>query len=234
MVEKFEKHETLFTILLIVVYLVSNSLCIRLFGEISLEGALLNAFLSLFFFGIVCLLKKISYYGFTKVKNPKEYLYFLPLLLIVSVNLWGGFSRSASFETILFHVLTMISVGFAEELLFRGFLFRMMEKGNVKTAIGVSSVTFGVGHIINLLNGSDFLPTLFQIVYAISIGYLFCTIFYKSNSLIPCILTHSLFNSLSVFHVEGALSLYVEPIFLTAIPLLYARYLNLKIPDNSR
>ena len=120
----------------------------------------------------------------------------------------------------------MINVGFIEEIIFRGFLFKMMAKDNVKSAIIVSSVTFGIGHIINLLNGADLIPTLMQICYAISIGYLFVIIFYKSKSLIPCIITHSAVNSLSIFNVENGISLYVESMFLIIVPLVYAIYIN--------
>ena len=82
----------------------------------------------------------------------------------------------------------MINIGFIEEIIFRGFLYKMMEQDNVKTAIIVSSITFGIGHIINLLNGATLIPTLMQICYAISTGYLFVIIFYKSKSIIPCII----------------------------------------------
>ncbi|MDE7233732.1 MAG: CPBP family intramembrane metalloprotease, partial [Ruminiclostridium sp.] len=71
-------------------------------------------------------------------------------------------------------------------------------------AIVNSSVTFGLGHIVNLLNGRDFVPTLLQICYAIALGFLFTIIFYKGKSLLPCIITHSVFNSLSTFGVEGS------------------------------
>ena len=101
----------------------------------------------------------------------------------------------------------------------------MMEKQGVKIAIHVSAITFGIGHIINLLNGADFIPTLMQICYAISIGYLFVIIFYKSKSLIPCIITHCIINSLSIFHVENTISLYVAPVFLVILPLLYALHI---------
>ena len=64
----------------------------------------------------------------------------------------------------------MINVGFLEEIIFRGFLFKMMKKDNVKSAIIVSSITFGIGYIVNLLNGADFIPSLLQVFYAIAIG----------------------------------------------------------------
>ena len=67
----------------------------------------------------------------------------------------------------------MINVGFIEEVIFRGFLFKMMAKDNLKLAIIVSAVTFGIGHIVNLLNGGDLIPALLQIFYAIALGYLF-------------------------------------------------------------
>ena len=125
----------------------------------------------------------------------------------------------------------IIIFSFIEEIIFRGFLFKAMCKDNVKTAIIVSSLTFGIGHIINLLNGADLIPTLMQICYAISIGYLFVIIFYKSQSLIPCIITHSAVNSLSIFNVENEISLYVSSIFLIILPLVYAIYINKTIKE---
>jgi len=114
---------------------------------------------------------------------------------------------------------------------YRGFLFKMMAKDNIKSAIIVSSITFGIGHIVNLLNGADLVPTLMQICYAISIGYLFVIIFYKSKSLVPCIITHSLVNSLSIFNKDNEISLYIAPIFLIIVPLVYAVYINKTIKE---
>ena len=151
------------------------------------------------------------------------------MVVIISVNLWSGFNINHSASEIIFHILTMINIGFIEELIFRGFLFRMMEKNNVKSAITVSALTFGIGHIVNLLNGAEMIPTLMQICYATAIGYLFVIIFHKSKSLVPCIITHCLVNALSIFNIENTLSIYIAPVFLTIIPLAYAIYLNKKI-----
>ncbi|MBQ6695146.1 MAG: CPBP family intramembrane metalloprotease [Lachnospiraceae bacterium] len=222
----FEKHESLICILLIVFYVVINSYCMQNFGLTDYRSAIINTIFSVAVLALIISLKRVSYYGLTKVTNLKGYLYFLPLLLIVSVNLWSGIHINHTASEILFHILTMLNVGFLEEIIFRGFLFKMMAKDNVKSAIIVSSVTFGIGHIVNLLNGADFLPTLMQICYAIAIGYLFVIIFYKSKSLIPCIITHSIFNSLSIFNAENKLSLYIVPAFLVVVPVLYATYIN--------
>lgn len=227
----FEKHETLFCMLLIIIYVVVNSVCVQNFGYTSSVSFIVNTILSTGLIAIMLILKRTAYYGIKKVKNTRQYLYFIPLLIIISVNLWNGLNINHPINEIIFHILTMINIGFIEEIIFRGFLFKMMAKNNVKSAIIVSAITFGVGHIINLINGADLIPTLIQICYATATGYLFVIIFHKSKSLVPCIITHCLVNSLSIFNVENTLSLYIAPVFLTIIPLAYAIYINKKIKE---
>ncbi|MBR6620126.1 MAG: CPBP family intramembrane metalloprotease [Clostridia bacterium] len=222
----FEKHETLMCILLIALYIVINAFCVNSFGSDDYRSALINTAFSAVLILLAVRLKRVSYYGLTKPQNVKKLLYFLPLVLIVSVNLWSGININNTAAEILFHTLVMLNVGFAEEIIFRGFLFKMMEKDNVKTAVIVSSVTFGIGHIVNLFNGNELVPTLLQVCYATAIGYLFVVIFRKSKSIIPCIVAHALNNSLSVFNEENFLSRYIIPAFLVVAPILYAVYIN--------
>lgn len=95
----------------------------------------------------------------------------------------------------------MFCVGFLEEVIFRGLLFVAIAKDNIKSAVVISSVTFGIGHIINLFNGSgmNLVNNLCQIVFAIAVGFLLVTIFYRGGSLLPCIIIHSAINTLSTF-----------------------------------
>ena len=227
----FEKHETLFCMLLIIIYIVVNSVCVQNFGFTSCISFIANTIFSVCLIALVLSLKKSAYYGFTKIQNLKQYLFFIPLVLIISVNLWNGFNTNHPTSEIVFHILTMINIGFIEELIFRGFLFRMMEKSSLNSAIIVSAITFGMGHIVNLLNGAELIPTLMQICYASAIGYLFVIIFHKSKSLVPCIITHCLVNSLSIFNVENTLSLYIAPVFLTIIPLAYGIYIHRTVKE---
>ena len=227
----FKKHETLFCILLIIIYILINSYCIHNFGLYDYKSSIINTLFSIFLVILIIKLNRISYYGLIKIKNTKKYLYFIPLILIISVNLWNGININNSRNEIIFYILNMLNIGFIEEIIFRGFLFKMMAKDNIKTAIIVSSVTFGIGHIINLFNGATLIPTLLQICYAISIGYLFVIIFQKSKSLLPCIITHSLVNSLSIFNIHNSLSLYISSIFLIIVPFLYAIYIDKTIKE---
>ena len=192
----------MFCILLIIVYVVLNSYGMQNFGVTDYRVTLINAIFSLILISLIIILKRTKYYCLCRVNNPKKFLYFIPLYLIATVNIWPGISINNSNLEIIFYILTMINVGFIEEIIFRGFLFKAIEKDNVNKAIIISAVTFGIGHIINLINGADFIPTLIQIIYATALGFLFVIIFYKSKSLIPSILTHSLINSLSIFGVK--------------------------------
>ena len=220
----FKKYETLFTIGLIIIYVVLNSYMMQNFGYTSIQSAIANTVLSILILTLIILIKRVKFYGINRAENPKRFLFFIPLVIISLYNLRNGININNSTSEIICHIITMINVGFIEEVIFRGFLFKMMEKDNVKTAILVSSITFGIGHIVNLLNGADFIPTLLQVCYAVSIGYMLVIVFYKSKSLIPCILFHSVFNSLSIF--GNSESQIVTSLILIAMCLGYAIYIN--------
>ena len=129
-------------------------------------------------------------------------------------------------QFILMFVISMFCVGFLEEIIFRGFLFKALSKENVTSAIIISSVTFGIGHIINLFGGAELISTLLQICYAIAIGFLFTIIFHKSGSLWPCIVAHSLTNALSAFSCDASLGWEIAiAIVLILLPIGYALWI---------
>lgn len=224
----FEKNELFICILLIVIYLISNSLCMQEFEIGSIPTVVVNILLTLFICIFIKFMKLNEYLCLNKVKDSKKYLYFFPLILIISVNLWNGINLSLSIKEIILYILAMIFIGFLEEIIFRGFLLQMMLKDNEKVAIIVTSLTFGIGHIINLLNGAEVLSTVLQIIYAVSIGYLFAIIVIKSKSIWPCIVTHSMVNALSVFNQPNEVTKYLGPLFLTIVPIIYAIYIRKK------
>lgn len=228
----FDKHETAISIMLIVLYVVINSYCMQNFGLENYRSTIINTVFSAVLIVFIISIGRTSYYGLTRVRYAKECLYFLPLVFVVSVNLWNGVDIAVPATEILFYMLTMCNIGFLEEVIFRGFLFKMMAKDNLKSAIVVSSITFGLGHVVNLLNGADLIPTLAQMSYAIALGYMFVIIFYKTKSLIPCIAAHATINALLIFNVvHNTLSVYIIPIVLIVVPVLYATYINKAIKE---
>lgn len=224
-----KKNENLITILSIIIYVVLNSYCIQNFGVANYKTTLINIALLTILLIYVYKNKLNKYYGLTKITKYKEYLYYIPLLLIASVNIWSGIKITITPTEIIFYILSMLTVGFLEELIFRGFLYKLLAKENVKKAMIISSITFGIGHIVNLLNGAPLVPTLLQICYAISLGYLFVLIFNKSNSLLPAIITHSIINSLGFLNVTNKVSTYLIPVILIIISSSYSLYINKKV-----
>ena len=76
-----------------------------------------------------------------------------------------------------------------EELLFRGAITKvLLQKYSPVKAILISGLVFGIFHIN---------PA--QVVSACFIGFLFAWLYYKTRSLIPCIIIHILNNSLAVY-----------------------------------
>ncbi|MBR3685297.1 MAG: CPBP family intramembrane metalloprotease [Clostridia bacterium] len=235
----YQKNELTFAIIWIVIYVVAMSLADMFSAMIGIEKVLTAPIaIGISVFLIVWIIKKGlgEKYGLTKGKiDIVRYLFFIPLILMVSVNFWGGVALNFSpLETVLF-VISMLGVGFMEEIIFRGFLFKALLKDNLKMAIIISSVTFGIGHVINLINGADLVPTLLQICYAIAGGFMFTIIFYKSGTLIPCIVAHSLINATSAFEGQTSLTLnIITAVVLTVVSVGYAIWLwkGIKTDDN--
>lgn len=88
---------------------------------------------------------------------------------------------------------------------------------------------------MNLGNGSgaDIVQTLCQVGGAIAIGFLFVIIFYRGQSLIPCIITHAAINTTSLFVNEAALTDEVQiaiSLVIAVIAVAYALFLTKTLP----
>ena len=205
----YEKSEIWFAVAWIIAYCILLSLGDNISAELGLINVATLPIAILLCIVLFLFLKKnglLEFYGLCKSKIPaSKMLFYIPVLAMLTANLWYGIGICVSPIEAVCYVLTMLCVGFLEEVIFRGLLFNAMRKDGVKSAILVSSLTFGMGHIINLFNGSgaELLPNLLQVVYATAAGFMFVMIYYKTESLIVCIVAHGVFNALSVFVNEA-------------------------------
>ena len=226
----YRKNGILFAIIWIVVYVVGLSIADNLSIALGVEKSI-----SL----LVCVVMTTISYSWIKKNgymkrfglcrpevSSKEMLYYIPLVLLATMNVWYGFALNMSALESFLYAFSMLLVGFLEEIIFRGFLFVEMAKDNVKTAIVVSSITFGIGHIVNLFNGSgaDLFSNMLQVIYAIAAGFLFTIIFLKTKSLWPCIITHSVLNASSAFANESAASSLLEVGTAVALTIIATGY----------
>ena len=142
-------------------------------------------------------------YGLCRFKGRgQQFLYFIPLIIMSCVNLINGLGLTAPLAVALLMMVNLAVAGYVEEIIFRGFLFRCLAKDNLRSAILVSAITFGAGHIVNLANTADTLGVLLQVCYAIVIGFLYTIVVYKGGSLWPCIASHMFVNGSSTFALE--------------------------------
>ena len=199
----YEKSKLWFALIWIILYVVGASVADNLTIGVPKLATLVFIVLLIAVLGIF--LRRYGLreqYGFCSMKtHAVKFLYFIPLVVLSTVNLWFGVVWQAPLAETLCFAGSMIGVAVLEELLFRGLLFRAMQENSPKTAVLISSLTFGIGHIVNLVNGSGagMLPTLLQICEATAFGYLFVVIFCKGRSLAPCIIAHAVLNVSSFF-----------------------------------
>lgn len=230
----FRKNEVLFAILWIVAYVVLVSAADNLSVEMGVEKLITVPVCGLLTGILVIWMKKnklFERYGLCapQIRAGKLW-YYLPLVLLASVNMWFGVALNLSPLESMLYVVSMLFVGFLEEIIFRGLLFKAMEKDGIKAAVIVSSLTFGIGHLVNLVNGSgaDLFSNLLQVGYAIAAGFAFTMLFYRSRSLWACMITHGVVNALSVFANEKAMTPGREMFsaaMLAVIALVYGGYL---------
>lgn len=226
----YEKSELTFAIVWIVVYCVLQSVANPLNKIIGIEYSASAAFcvLQTIVLLIFILKNKLQKrYGLCKSHVPAwRFLFYLPLGVLASGNLWNGFALNYAPAATVCRIVCMLCVGFLEEVIFRGLLFVAIAKDNIKSAVIISSVTFGIGHIINLFNGSgmDLVNNLCQIVFAVAVGFLLVTIFYRGGSLIPCILVHSAINTLGTFANDANLTVETSLIHIAILIVITVAY----------
>ena len=236
MLKLYRENELPFAIVCIVIYMaVFGSL--RTLGDdhpAATLGLLVLALVLLLFVKNNGLMGKYGLDGWAK--NSRQMLYFVPLWVISTGNLWGGFSPRYQGLGLVCAVVTFALVGFVEELLFRGLLFKaILRQGGEKKAIIISALTFGMGHIVNLFSGQDLVETLVQICFAVAIGFIFTMVYYKCASLWPLIVAHSTIDVLSVFGADNVLADWIYIGSTLVIAVLYCWYLSrLETPEANR
>ena len=234
----YDKSKIWFSVASIVAYCVLMSVGDALSEALGVDKSVTLVIGIAFSAVLLLFLKKnglFSEYGLCAPKtSARSMLYYVPILVMLSTNLWYGVTVNYGVLETALYILAMLCVGFLEEIIFRGLLFEAMRRDSIKAAIIVSSVTFGIGHIINLVNGSgaELLPNLLQVVYATAAGFMFVMMYYKSQSLLVCITAHGIFNALSVFADEAGVTdgmRILTALLLTVITGSYALCLALSM-----
>lgn len=228
----YDKNELWFALVWIIGYCL---ITIPIRGKLGDESPAMLIALALISAGIFAFVKKYHLeekYGLVKWKGKaSDYWFFMPMLILMTGNLWRGFGIAYSGVAQIFAAVSMFLIGFVEEMIFRGFLFRiLLKKDPAPVAITISAVTFGIGHIVNLFAGQASLETVVQVLFAIAWGFIFTFVFYKSGSLLVCIVVHGMVDVLSKFAAsdENMTGAYIYITATIVIAIVYCLYLNRK------
>ena len=224
----YENKPVLFAVLWIVAYVVLMAPLRGSYGDGSLQMLLGLVAISAAMLSVIRLLGIEKELGMTRwLQNGKKLFWLLPMWVLSTGNLWGGAGLRYDGITTVMAVLSFLLVGVAEEIVFRGFLFNGMKKtGSLTVAIVVSAVTFGMGHIVNLLTGHATAETLVQMVFAVAWGFLLTFAYLKGGSLLPCIVIHGLIDVFSVFARDNEVAHWAYVIATVAVAVVYCLYLR--------
>jgi membrane protease YdiL (CAAX protease family) len=224
----YETKPVLFAVLWIAIYVVLVAPLRGSYGDGSLQMLLGLVAISAVLLAVIRLLGIEKELGMTRwLRNGKRLLWLLPMWVLSTGNLWGGVGLRYDGITTVMAVLSFLLVGVAEEIIFRGFLFNGMRRtGSLTVAVVVSAITFGMGHIVNLLTGHATMETLVQIVFAVAWGFLFTFAYLKGGSLLPCIAIHGLIDVFSVFARDNEIAHWAYIAATVAVAVIFCLYLS--------
>jgi len=148
--------------------------------------------------------RSVLYFGL--VGGWKSVVKCLPCLLVPLVNipfsaLFSGSAYILRTDVALWlFILDCLAIAAFEELFFRGTLQKaLFEKignkpnGIIKTTI-ITSVFFGLFHLLNIVSGAGIGETLLQVVYTFLFGAMLSFVMFTTENLWMCVLLHAVFN----------------------------------------
>ena len=144
-----------------------------------------------------------AYNGFTKgqkIKNMNAIVIPSTFIILGVIANWNTYTEAGSYLLLLF-TFSVIIVGMAEELVFRGIIqplfirhFNKRKKSLYLSAV-ITALIFGLIHYINLLKEPDnFWGITSQVVFAFSIGVFFGGLTLRTGSILVPSIFHGLVN----------------------------------------
>lgn len=140
-------------------------------------------------------------------KNVKKSLLIIIPALLISINnfpiiayLDGRANLTEPFYRVILFLIECLSVGFFEEILFRGILLIILIeklnhlKNGMFVSVLISSLIFGFLHLVNLFEGASISSTMLQVGYSFLMGMLWAVIYLKTGNLWLVMILHATYN----------------------------------------
>lgn len=191
-------------------------------------GCLLLTVLFFWLYTAKMLHLKMSAFGITF--NIKSWGVLFSVLLpafVVSIFLLLGRAEINSLASsnrtlvVLASMLTALKAGILEEMLFRGFIMKLLEhRWNKYIAILLPSFIFSLAHIPSIETFTAE-SVLLLLISGTLVGTMFSLVAYKANSIANSVLMHTVWNFVmvtSILHITTEQGAYGAPLFSIVIP----------------
>ncbi len=133
---------------------------------------------------------------FTKPHSLFRTLWF-PAIYLLLFGAGIAFLGAPPLSVVLFVAINTFMVGISEEVMFRGVLFRALDKAmSIWPAIILTSVLFGAVHTLNVFITGELVTSIVQSVAAGLSGIVFMAILICTGSIWPAIIYHFLWDCL--------------------------------------
>lgn len=210
-------------------------------GEEISNGIVLTITRALGGVAFLAMLVNLGYKVLDPFKKPffKGLLISLPAFVIAVNNcpysqlIKGGARITEEWWVAVLLFIECMCVGFFEEMAFRGVVFLSILKRNPKSrswaaaSVVISSVIFGLVHMINLFESSPGAVFL-QIGYSTLIGAMCSVVLVKTANIWLCVLIHGIYNFAGAFVSrcgEGVLLDTFTVVFTAIVSVIVATYM---------
>ncbi len=196
------RHPIFFSVLVVLAALIVINLLGVIFTYLKLPELVSRLIVEIVFWGyVIFLLTYLRWWneaGFKLPTNWRNLLALLPFLILPMLVVVSNGIKAASTNLVIWFTIYTIIVGFVEEGLMRGVVLHALLPMGVMRAVVLSSLFFGLGHLLNILQGASPSATVIQIIYSILLGIGFAGARLYSGSIWPAIVIHFLIDFVDV------------------------------------
>ncbi len=162
------------------------------------------------FLGGIVLIIIWTSFGHQEVLQKKSLLKSIWIIIpafIISINnfpiiafLDGRATLMEPIYSVYLFLLECLSVGFFEEIVFRGIILIYLVKrlsnhrNGLLLSIIISSAIFGLIHAFNFLNGASLNDTILQIGYSFLVGMMWAVMYLKTGNIWLTMILHATYN----------------------------------------
>ncbi len=232
MIKLYKNNAVLHSLVWLGLYLLINTITGNVASILAVNDYLVscipNFILAFICFIHLCKNKILSDIGL--LCKPKEnagsMLFYIPLFALPLLPLLYGINTAIKPFDLFAIFLMYTGVGFMEEIIFRGFMFRALtNQWNRVVVVAFISFTFAIGHIASMVAiGQSGFDTILQIINALVVGFMFMTVMLASKNLTICVIAHIAYNFIANISLMGSTKTAII-IINAVITILYFIYL---------